>query len=640
MQNNQLARIVTAFFISVVTVVTMAVSANAETPPVEPEALLEDIERVINWKKGSIGLSAGDHLLNNPFLENAGDTTGDWYPIGIGRIGYPDDYEAYLAVIGDTVTQRYQQKNKLSDSKATEWHRISLAILAMGGDPTQIGKDEKGQPINLIADGTYDRGKTKSLGMQGINGWIWGLITLDSMRYKVPKNASADRNDMIQAILRMQLPDGGFSLHGPQSDPDMTAMALQALAPYYNSEQAYTYEQKAAEEKVTKTVRQAVDEAIETLSTLQLDDGGYASQEAENVESIAQVVVALTALGIDPLQDERFIKNGNTLLDGLKKYQMNDGGFIHSETYDPENPSSLPNESNTMASEQALYALVALYRYYGDYRTLYDFRSEMDASLKKQIHSVQHAIENLPEAVSNKDREKVKEIFSSYLKIPIAERSYVFNYAKLADAMASLQIENTSEPIAENIGETKSGNGTITPLFNQNAEVFSPAIFTKEDEDKAKTLPQKLTTEHYVEVVKLLEKLEGAENRNEYEHLLDDLHDKKAAIEKIKAEIEALNKDILDKLYPFHQLSIKDKDHVEDIVARYEQLSSYDKQKILSYEDVEKSKTQINNLIRARMISIAIGIILVVATMVFIWRRRKRKLEKLKQKMLVTDENM
>ncbi|ONK21082.1 hypothetical protein BLX87_23510 [Bacillus sp. VT-16-64] len=640
MQNNYVSRIVTVFIISVVTVVTMAASADAETPPVEPEALLEDIERVINWKKGSIGLSAGDPLLNNPFLENAGNTTGDWYPIGIGRIGYPDDYEAYLAVIGDTVTQRYQQKNKLSDSKATEWHRISLAILAMGGDPTQIGKDEKGQPINLIADGTYDRGKTKSLGKQGINGWIWGLITLDSMRYKVPKDASADRNDMIQAILRMQLPDGGFSLHGPQTDPDMTAMALQALAPYYNSEQVYTYEQKAAEEKVTKTVRQAVDEAIETLSTLQLDDGGYASQEAENVESIAQVIVALTALGIDPLQDERFIKNGNTLLDGLKKYQLNDGGFIHSETYDPENPSSLPNESNTMASEQALYALVALYRYYGDYRTLYDFRSEMDAPLKKQIHSVQHSIENLPEPVSNKDREKVKEIFSSYLKIPIAERSYVFNYAKLADAMNSLQIENTSERIAENIGETKSGNGTITPLFNQNAEVFSPAIFTKEDEDQAKTLPQKLTTEHSVEVVKLLEKLEGAENRNEYEHLLDDLHDKKAAIEKIKAEIEALNKDILDKLYPFHQLSIKDKDHVEDIVARYEQLSSYDKQKILSYEDVEKSKTQINNLIRARMISIAIGIILVVATMVFIWRRRKRKLEKLKQKMLVTDENM
>ncbi|WP_339162680.1 hypothetical protein [Siminovitchia sp. FSL W7-1587] len=640
MQNNYVSRIVTVFIISVVTVVTMAASADAETPPVEPEALLEDIERVINWKKGSIGLSAGDPLLNNPFLENAGDTTGDWYPIGIGRIGYPDDYEAYLAVIGDTVTQRYQQKNKLSDSKATEWHRISLAILAMGGDPTQIGKDEKGQPINLIADGTYDRGKTKSLGKQGINGWIWGLITLDSMRYKVPKDASADRNDMIQAILRMQLPDGGFSLHGPQTDPDMTAMALQALAPYYNSEQVYTYEQKAAEEKVTKTVRQAVDEAIETLSTLQLDDGGYASQEAENVESIAQVIVALTALGIDPLQDERFIKNGNTLLDGLKKYQLNDGGFIHSETYDPENPSSLPNESNPMASEQALYALVALYRYYGDYRTLYDFRSEMDAPLKKQIHSVQHSIENLPEPVSNKDREKVKEIFSSYLKIPIAERSYVFNYAKLADAMNSLQIENTSERIAENIGETKSGNGTITPLFNQNAEVFSPAIFTKEEEDQAKKLPQKVTTEHYVEVVKLLEKLEAAENRNEYEHLLDDLHDKKAAIEKIKAEIEALNKDILDKLYPFHQLSIKDKDHVEDIVARYEQLSTYDKQKILSYEDVEKSKTQIDNLIRARMISIAIGIILVVATMVFIWRRRKRKLEKLKQKMLVTDENM
>lgn len=72
----------------------------------------------------------------------------------------------------------------------------------MGGDPTRIGADENGSPINLIADGTYDRGKTVSLGRQGITGWIWGLIALDAMRYEIPNGAYYSRDDIITEILR------------------------------------------------------------------------------------------------------------------------------------------------------------------------------------------------------------------------------------------------------------------------------------------------------------------------------------------------------------------------------------------------------------------------------------------------------
>ena len=79
-------------------------TSNADE--VETENLLDLIESIINWKKGSVGLETGDYLLSNEFLKNAGDTTGDWYPIGLGRIGYNDDYDAYLAVIGDVVSER------------------------------------------------------------------------------------------------------------------------------------------------------------------------------------------------------------------------------------------------------------------------------------------------------------------------------------------------------------------------------------------------------------------------------------------------------------------------------------------------------------------------------------------------------
>ena len=71
-----------------------------------------------------------------------------------------------------------------------------------------------GNPIDLIADGTYDRGRTTPLGRQGINGWIWGLIALDSLRYPIPDGAFYTRDDIILEILRQQLPDGGFALSG------------------------------------------------------------------------------------------------------------------------------------------------------------------------------------------------------------------------------------------------------------------------------------------------------------------------------------------------------------------------------------------------------------------------------------------
>ena len=99
-----------------------------------------------------------------------------------------------------------------------------------------------------------------------------------------------------------------------------------------------------------------------------------------------------------------------------------------------------------------------------------------------------------------------------------------------------------------------------------------------------------------------------------------------------------VNNEILDKLYPFANLSIKDKKNVDEIVARYENLSKDDRKKILSYEDVEKSKTQIDNLIRARMIAIVIGVVVVIVVGSVIWRMRKRKKAKLRQQMMIDED--
>ncbi|MER1986536.1 MAG: prenyltransferase/squalene oxidase repeat-containing protein [Solibacillus sp.] len=579
----------------------------------EEVALTETIEDIIEWKKQSLAIPKTEPLLSKPFLQNAGETMGDWYPIGLGRIGYDDDYAAYLAVVQNNVVERYKTEYKLSEMKATEWHRISLAILAAGGDPTNVSG------IDLIADGTYNRGLTISLGTQGLNGWIWGLITLDSMRYAVPGNAQLTRKELIIEILSAQLADGGFSFYHDKADPDITGMAIQALAPYYNSTETFSYVQQATKQSVTKTVAAVIDEALQQLSTLQQNDGGFASWEENNVESAAQVLVALTALGIEPSADARFIKGGQTILDNILSYQMEDGGFIHSKTYNPENPSSLPDESNSMASEQVLYALISLYRLENDYRALYDFRPELDASQKQTIEVLREKIDALSASASS---EQLQALLKQYNAIPDAEKSYVYNFSKLAALLEGQKIVLPSYPFTAFFNVTTSGNGAITPILHNQQQ---SAEITATDVEKVQAIPSELTTEYYIEVVSLLHHFENAENRQHYEKEIATLQQYKEAIEKIEHEINAINEEVLDKLYPFNELSIRDKEHVEAIMQRFNALSAYDQTKILSYEDLKKSKTQIHNLIRARIIAIALGTVAVLLVIIVVLRIKKRR---------------
>ena len=318
-------------------------------------------EGIIEWKKRSMGLSGSDNLLSPEYVSAAGSPAGDWYPIGLGRLGIADDYARYLAAIRENISERYAKRGGLDAVKSTEWHRISLAVLALGGDPTSFGFDADGKPVNLIADGVYNR---KTLGAQGINGLIWGLIALDAADASVPDGAYYTRDGIIAELLSLRCPDGGFAFSGDRSDPDITAMAITALAPYYGSEKAYkvTFSGK---ETVT-TVREAVDGALLRLSGMQLETGDYRSWGIRNSGSVCQVIVALCSLGIDPFSDVRFIKNGVTLWDGLMIYKNSDGGFIG-------NLSDGNMPSGSMAGEQALYAMAAIIRQRSGAGRLFDF---------------------------------------------------------------------------------------------------------------------------------------------------------------------------------------------------------------------------------------------------------------------------
>ena len=139
----------------------------------------------------------------------------------------------------------------------------------------------------------YPLANFKQVNWQGVNGTIYALLALDSKNYEIPKLTEEDlgkgleqttREKLIQQILDKQLSDGGWALSGTKSDPDMTAMAIQALAPYYEKNSG---------------VETAVEKALQTLSTMQDENGGFASFGTENLESAAQTVIALSTLNVE-----------------------------------------------------------------------------------------------------------------------------------------------------------------------------------------------------------------------------------------------------------------------------------------------------------------------------------------------------
>lgn len=346
-----------SIFLSILIILTVAVPLSAEAAEYSSYDFRTNANEIVSWKKSRAG--TGNCLFTQEYMStSASNADGDWYAVYMGRFGFEDYPENYLNAITDYVVDRYNTYGTLSDKYATDYHRIALAVKSAGGDPCNVGG------IDLIADGVYNRANVASLGKQGMNGWVWGLITLDSVGVQIPQGSCYTREDIISEILAYQLKDGGFSVlpTATKGDADTTAMALYALAPYQNDGTAYTYKQRSTRKTVTKTVGQIVDEAVSFLSSAQLDSGGYESFGTVNSESTSQVIIALCSLGIDPQYDSRFIKN-QSLADALMEFKNSDGGFEHVKG----------EGSNAMASEQALGAMAALERFYSGGARLFDF---------------------------------------------------------------------------------------------------------------------------------------------------------------------------------------------------------------------------------------------------------------------------
>lgn len=315
--------------------------------PVDPDEPVDPGTEVPNFDK--VYADTKKYIQNNVPAPVVASDRGEWAVLGLARAGVALSDEYIQAYYGKVVA--YVQKNMGNDGvlvdpeshnpTVTDNERIILALTAIGKDPANVGGK------NLLA-ALQDRNimQVTNTSDTDINGLVFGLLALNSGNY------TQDSYWLVQAILTQQNEDGSWSSSAdtkPVGDVDMTAMALQALAPYYN-------------EGDDTTVNAAVDKALQWLSA-KYKGTGYTS-----AESCAQVVVALSALQLNANSDSSFVKTVDgvptSVLGDLLRYYLGEGqGFKHAAS---------GKTADQKATEQALYAMAAYERYCRRTKALYD----------------------------------------------------------------------------------------------------------------------------------------------------------------------------------------------------------------------------------------------------------------------------
>lgn len=316
--------------------------------PVDPDEPVDPGTEVPNFDK--VYADTKKYIQNNVPAPVVASDRGEWAVLGLARAGVAlsDEYiQAYYGKVvayvkanigSDGILRKPDDKNT---PVITDNERIILALTAIGKDPANVGDK------NLLT-ALQDRNimQVTNTSDTDINGLVFGLLALNSGNY------TQDSYWLVQAILTQQNADGSWSVSAekkPAGDVDMTAMALQALAPYYN-------------EGGDATVNTAVGKALQWLSA-KYKNTGYTS-----AESCAQVVVALSALQLNANSDSSFVKTVDgaptSVLGDLLRYYLGEGqGFKHAAS---------GKTADQKATEQALYAMAAYERYCRRTNALYD----------------------------------------------------------------------------------------------------------------------------------------------------------------------------------------------------------------------------------------------------------------------------
>lgn len=272
--------------------------------PAAANTSAQKTDKIIDYNLAKTSSDSVQAWIDGDLTQNAG-TGAEWYALALCNYG-DFDFSGY-----ETALKSYLDTNEIGSASSRQ--KYALVLIALGN----------------TEDSYITETVESTIGEQGIMSLIYGLHLLNNGC----KSNARTCDEVIDELLSLQLADGGWALNGAYGDVDVTAMTLQALAVHYDD----------------AAVKTAINRALDFLSDRQLENGTYSSYGQANPESISQVIIALSSLGIDAATDGRFIKNGNTVFDGLNLFLLSDGSYCHKGG----------EKTNPTSTVQALCAFVA-----------------------------------------------------------------------------------------------------------------------------------------------------------------------------------------------------------------------------------------------------------------------------------------
>ena len=349
-------------------------------------------------------IAHGVKYLQAQSMEKYGD---EWNIFTVLRAGGSISQEK-LDAYYESASNQLKKATSSRKFRYTDAARVAITLAAMGKDLTDV------DGVNLMKMIYNDELKTK-MSKDTSNCPIWGLIALDCQNTKIPSDAVWTREKLIDLILSYQTAEGGFGLSDNKtSSIDMTGMALQALAPY----------------KEQENVKPAFDKALKHFKENMTPNAGFTDAGKENSCTVAQVLTALTAADIDPLDKENgFTVGKKNIVSNLHTYK-GEQGFLWQTGLKPD----------VMATQQVTYAMEAYRRFAENENRLYDCTDVGKAAQDKEAaEKVIEKIDAIGDKITLDSKEAIEAARNAYNELTEVQKELVTNIDKLTKAEKELQ---------------------------------------------------------------------------------------------------------------------------------------------------------------------------------------------------------
>ena len=377
------------------------------------------IDGIAMFKMSECGAGSMQEWADGALCEGAG-TDADAYAFALYKLGKAD-VTAYKEAL-----RKYLDENTVRSATT----RLKYALCLLMGE--EVNRPCKDPYITATLE--------DSVGKQGIMSLVYGLH-LSNCWCNAPEYPPFK---LVDELMSLRHEDGGWSVMGQYSDVDVTAMVLQSFAylrkTLYNVVYGWVqvYEGEALEEhrKLYEKIEDGVRTGLAFLSGKQNETGDFAGFGSDNAESTAQVLIALSSLGIDGASDPDFVKNGNSVVDGIMRYRLPDGSFAH----------VLGGDSNPTATSQVFTAMASYICY-------------QEGNIYYRIY----ASEELPEESSDAGSLKIEFHFQeSREESEVGSKDSLNSEAVDIAGSADSQAEPAPDSDNKTVAEDDSGNDLIT----------------------------------------------------------------------------------------------------------------------------------------------------------------------------------